>query len=158
MRQGRRLWLAVAAALLVASCAPPPVDSASATILVRTRDDGEKLGRAFRTFARKHGMVVAEADIGGGPLRPVRRRDALGLRAQIYSSNPISPDETIVHFYRGGATYRIAPAREGEVLKLAQEFCRTISDEPSVIWVRAARGALMADEVPPEAGCALAKP
>lgn len=157
MRTPNLAWLLVITSLILASCTPPPVAPATATIAVETKDDGEALGTAFRVFAKRHGLIVAEADIGGDQdkVRSVRRRDAISGDIQIHSGNASSPHITDVTFYRGGLTYKIAPATEDDVLALAREFCQTISKDPSVVSVRAARGSLMVDQIPPDADCTL---
>lgn len=152
MESRQRSWLLILAAVLVASCVPPPVESATATIAIETRDDGEMLGVAFRSFAKEHGMIVAEAEIPTEG-RPIRRRDAVGMGMQLYSSNAVSRNITIVRFYRGGVTFKIAPAPRSEVMSFAREYCRTATNDPSTITIRAAKGALMLDELPAETGC-----
>lgn len=157
MRSPTLALLLVTTSLTLAGCTPPPVAPGTATIAVETKDDGEALGTAFRLFAKKHGLMVAEADIGGDQdkVRSIRRRDAISGDMQIHSGNASSPHITVVTFYRGGLTYKIAPATEDDILTLARAFCQTISKDPSVVSVRAARGSLMLDQIPPDADCTL---
>jgi len=151
-------WLLISTSLCVSSCAPPPIVPANATLAIETKDDGGAIGTTFSSVARRHGMTVAEVEIPGvpGEVPPVRRRDAMGRDMQVHSANASSPHITVVHFYRGGLTFRIAPARESKILEVARDFCISISDDPSVISVRSAKGSRMLGEMPAETGCAFA--
>lgn len=97
-------------------------------------------------------MVTAEVNIAGIG-RATRRLDAIRSDSQVHSSNALAPDLTVVRFYRGGVSYIIRPSTRSAVLDMARDFCRMAQNDPSVISVRAAKGALMPDELPPVTDC-----